>query len=148
MAGFESREYFWPIAGWMPQKVKSMQRNQDELNHLHLSQILFPPQDFVSSKSSQGVICVPVVIRLKRTSIRDVCKKEKVPEDFDEVSSLREFRSNIMGHTIFYHSHHHHYHHHLRSRIFYLPEGNGRNSTNFKYEKIVFCYNKFAYMIV
>ena len=43
MAGFESREYFWPITRWMPKEVEGMQGNQDELNQLHHGQVLLPP---------------------------------------------------------------------------------------------------------
>ena len=60
MAGFEDRKDLWPVAGGVAQEVESMHENQHELNHLHLGQILLPPQDLLASQSSESVVKVPV----------------------------------------------------------------------------------------
>lgn len=60
MACFKGREDFWPVTGWMGQEVECMEENQDKLNHLHLGQVLFPPQNLMSSQGSKCVVRVPV----------------------------------------------------------------------------------------
>ena len=60
MAGFEGGEDFWPVAGRTCQEIDGVHENQHKLNHLHLGQVLFPPQDLLSSQCCQCVINVPI----------------------------------------------------------------------------------------
>jgi len=58
VACLKGREDFWPVTGWMGQEVECMEENQDKLNHLHLGQIFFPPQNLMSSQGSKCVVRV------------------------------------------------------------------------------------------
>lgn len=60
MTGFEGGEDLGPGAGGVGQEIDGVHENQHELNHLHLGQVLLPPQDLLSSQCCQSVVHVPV----------------------------------------------------------------------------------------